>query len=159
MEIILLRHGAAANTRPGGSDAERELTEQGIEAVGRVAARASAARVQPALILSSPYTRAVATAEIAARVLRYGKPVARTVSLLPDISPFDAWEAIRAHAEGGQVLVVAHEPLLGSLAGFLLGCVVMQIRMPPGAMLAIQIEHPAPEPQGVLQWMITPATA
>ena len=159
MEIFLLRHGMAGRTRPGGSDADRELTEEGIEAVGRVATRARAAHVVPSLILSSTYARAAETAAIAARVLGYQGRIERTAALLPDASPFDAWEEIRAWASDGQVLVVAHEPLLSSLAAFLLGVSALEVQMVAAAMVAISLEHAAIEPQGVLRWMITPLTA
>jgi phosphohistidine phosphatase len=65
VQIYLLRHGIAENTTP---DSERALTPEGREKLRRVLARARAADVALSLILSSPYRRAIETAEIAAEV-------------------------------------------------------------------------------------------
>ena len=65
MEIYLLRHGIAESRAP--SDAERDLTEEGRQKVREVTRMAARAGVSPALVLSSPYRRALETAKIAGR--------------------------------------------------------------------------------------------
>ena len=73
MEIYLLRHGIAADAKPGQSDASRALTEEGREKLARVLGRAGKAGMSPSLILSSPLRRAIETAEVAAQTLEYGR--------------------------------------------------------------------------------------
>ena len=54
VSIYLLRHAIAEDARPGMSDRERALTDEGRERLRRVLKRARAAGVVPSLILSSP---------------------------------------------------------------------------------------------------------
>jgi phosphohistidine phosphatase len=86
MQVHLLRHGTAEEINPGGSDAERRLTPAGRGEVRRAAECARRARVAPTLILSSPYVRAVETAEITAAVLGYSRAIVRTELLIPSAS-------------------------------------------------------------------------
>ncbi|HWQ52303.1 MAG TPA: histidine phosphatase family protein [Bryobacteraceae bacterium] len=159
MEIYLLRHGIAHNSRPGGSDADRVLTEDGIRVLEAVAARARDARVSPAAVLSSNYARAVQSAEIVARILGYRGPIERVAALQPSGSPFEAWDEIRAHHPSGPVLVTAHEPLLSGLAAVLLEAPTLRIQIGTASMLAIEVERLSAQPNGLLKWMITPALA
>jgi len=65
MQIHLGRHGIAEDAKPGGSDAERKLTEEGKQKLRRVLKRARDTGVSPSLIATSPLVRAAETAEIA----------------------------------------------------------------------------------------------
>jgi phosphohistidine phosphatase SixA len=75
MEIYLLRHGAAERSSPGGRDADRKLTHEGIAAITSVIQQALHAGMNPSLILSSPYTRTMETARIAATLLAYREDI------------------------------------------------------------------------------------
>jgi phosphohistidine phosphatase len=79
VQIYLLRHGIAEDSTP---DSERALTAEGREKLRRVLARARSADVTPSLILSSPYRRAIETAEIAVEVLGYQGKVVKTRALV-----------------------------------------------------------------------------
>jgi len=59
MLLYLLRHGAAEAAAKSGRDADRALTDEGREKVRRVIRRAREGGLWPALILSSPFTRAL----------------------------------------------------------------------------------------------------
>src|ERR1035437_4125044 len=95
MQIYLLRHGIAEDAKPGHPDAERPLTAEGREKLRRVLKRARTADLDPSLILSSPYRRAIETAAVAAEVLAYKGEIVRTSALVPEASPYDVWEEIR----------------------------------------------------------------
>lgn len=155
MIVYLMRHAQAGP----GPDADRELTEDGIQAAGRVVAHARKAGVAPALIVASTYTRALQTAEIAARAFEYQERIERTAALLPTASPFDAWDDIRARQPEGDILIVAHEPLVSALATLLLDAPTLKIKVGTSVMLAVEIENFAAMPNGTLRWMITPALA
>jgi len=154
MQIYLLRHGIAEDARAGLADADRALTEEGREKLRRVLKRAG---FKPSLILSSPYRRALETAEIAAGVLGYGGKVARTRRLTPEASPFDLWEELRGHREEDAVLLASHEPLMSSLAAFLLECPALKVDMKKAALARIDCDRTGARPGGVLKWMLTPA--
>ncbi|MBV8904023.1 MAG: histidine phosphatase family protein, partial [Acidobacteriia bacterium] len=78
MELYLLRHGIAENGRPGLKDADRALTAEGKDKLKRVLVRARGAGVEPGVILSSPYRRALETAQIAAESLGYRGKIVQT---------------------------------------------------------------------------------
>jgi phosphohistidine phosphatase SixA len=86
VQIYLLRHGIAENSTP---DSDRALTPEGREKLRRVLARARDADVAPSLILSSPYRRALETAEIAAPRPRLTAPGSRFANALT--SPPSCW--------------------------------------------------------------------
>jgi phosphohistidine phosphatase len=159
MEIYLLRHAIAEERRPGRPDEKRALTEEGRRKLRPVLDRARAAGVAPSLILSSPYVRAVATAEIAAEVLGCKAPIVRTDALTPDSSPAVVWREISDRRGERALLLAGHEPLLGELAGFLLGVPELAIDFKKGALLRVDVEDSARQPHGTLQWMLTPKLA
>ena len=159
MQIYLLRHGIAEDAQPGRADSERALTSEGREKLRRVLKRGRAAGAAPDLILSSPYRRATETADVAAETLGYQGKVVRTPALLPEASPFDAWEEIRSRHDERSVLLASHEPLMSSLAAFLLGSPALEVDMKKAALVRGDCDRLGPQPKGVLKWMLTPAVA
>jgi phosphohistidine phosphatase len=156
MQIYLLRHGIAEDGNPGRPDSERALTDEGRTRLRRVLKRARSADVAPSLILTSPYRRAVETAEVAADVFRYKGDLVRSGAFVPDATPVQAWEEIRRYSQEPAVLVASHEPLMSSTVAYLLGCPTLQVDMKKGALVRIDIDRPGPDPQGILKWMLTP---
>lgn len=140
-------------------DSERALTNEGREKLRRVLQRARDAGVQPSLILSSPYRRAVETAEEAVTAFKYQGKVLKTRVLVPEASPYDTWEEIRHRPEERAILLASHEPLMSSLAAFLLSSPALAVDMKKAALLRIDCDHLGAEPRGVLKWMLTPVVA
>jgi len=159
MQIYLLRHAIAEASRTGLRDSDRALTPEGAEKLTRVLRCARAAGVQPSLILSSPYRRALQTAESAAEILRYSGKIVQTPTLTPDASAQDTWDEIRGRREESSVLLASHEPLMSALAAFLLDSPSMQIDMKKAAIVRIDCERLGAKPSGALKWMLTPALA
>ena len=141
------------------SDPERALTDEGKEKLRRVLKRARAAGVAPSLILSSPYRRALETAAIAAQVLGYQGKTVETPALEPMASPHDAWNQIRQRRGEEGILLASHEPLMSSLAAFLLRSPALAVDMKKAALVRIDCHGLSPEPLGVLKWMLTPAVS
>ncbi len=156
MEIYLLRHAIAEDRAASGRDADRRLTDEGRQKLRRVLERAHSAGVNPALILSSPYKRAVETAEIAARELGYEGKIVRVDSLRPESSPSDVWTEIRGHRDEASILLAGHEPLFSATVAWMLGSTRAMVEFKKAALVRIDVETPGPEPNGVLQWMLTP---
>jgi phosphohistidine phosphatase len=155
MEIYILRHGIAEDANPGSPDSERALTAPGRQKLRRVLERAHSAGVETSLILTSPYRRAVETAQVAVQVLGRGKLI-ETRALLPGSSPEEVWEEIRLHHREAAVLLAGHEPLLGMTVAYLLGAPSMQVDMKKAALVRIDQESFSGPPRGVLKWMLTP---
>lgn len=159
MEIYLLRHAIAEDAKPGGSDAERALTDTGRQKLQDVLRRCCTAQVSPSLILTSPYVRAVQTAELAAETLGYKKKLVRTDALLPMSSPQQAWEEIRLHKNESQILLAGHEPMLSRCVCYLLGAPTLRVELKKAGTVRVTIDHFGAEPAGILCWMLTPKLA
>lgn len=156
MELYLLRHGIAEERAANGRDPDRALTEEGRHKLRRVMKRAAAAGVSPSLIISSPYKRALETAEIAAEELDYKEKILRSGTLIPDSSPPSVWSEIREHSDEPALLLAGHEPLFSQTVAFLLGSTQEMIDFKKAALVRIDIHSFGAQPQGVLQWMLTP---
>jgi len=155
MRIYLLRHGIAEDGI-GKRDSERALTDEGKRKLRDLLNLAKHAGVEPSLVMSSPYRRAVETARIAIDVLGYQGPLVESTSLTPDSSPQSAWSDLRIHSSEDSVLLVGHEPLFSALSAFLLGYPSLSIDFKKGALLCLDLHSVRPQPAGLLKWFINP---
>lgn len=156
MQIYLLRHGIAEDLKAGGRDSDRKLTPEGKRKLRPVVRRAKEAGVHPGLILSSPYARAVETAEIAAAEFEYKGKILQTSTLVPEGHPADVWSEIRIHRDEPQLLLAGHEPLFSQLTSFLLGAPSLLVDFKKGALIRIDVEAFGHSPRGLLKWMLAP---
>lgn len=154
MELYLLRHGIAEEGKPGGKDADRALTEDGIKRLRATLKRAREADFAPTLILSSPYLRAVQTARVAKEVLGYEGKIIESRAFTPGASPEDAWDEIKNYSGEAQVLVSSHEPLMSSLTAHLLNSPSLSIDFKKGAIARIDLGGSLARPRGVLKWFL-----
>jgi phosphohistidine phosphatase len=159
MQIYLLRHGVAEVGKAGSPDSDRALTPDGKRKLREVLQMARLAGVKPGLILTSPYRRAVETAEIAARVLGVRQSILHTKALVPSASVMDVWDEIRAHRSEEQILLAGHEPLFGQLFAYLLAAPALQVDFKKGAIARIDMEQFNAQPRGVLRWFLPPKLA
>ena len=159
MQIYLLRHGLAEEGKPDGRDPDRQLTSEGKKKLREVLRHARAAGMNPQLILSSPYKRAIQTAEVAAAALGYKDEILRTKVLQPASDPREVWEEIRIHKDAKELLLVGHEPLFGIVSGFLLGAPNLQLDFKKGCLVRIDVHTASAQPRGVLKFMMTPKLA
>ncbi|MFN7918671.1 MAG: phosphohistidine phosphatase SixA [Bryobacteraceae bacterium] len=159
MELYLLRHGIAEPGKPGSPDSDRALTPEGIRKLRGVLRAAKAAELAPGLIVSSPYRRAIETAEIAARALGYQGEVAQSAALVPASRPSSVWDEVRTLAAFEQVLLVGHEPLFSQTCAYLLASPAMLVDFKKGAIARIDFDSLGQQPKGVLRWLLTPKLA
>jgi phosphohistidine phosphatase len=159
VELYVFRHGIAEISGAGQSDAARALTDEGRRKVAEVVKAAKRSGFQPSLIISSPYLRALQTAEIAANELKYHGDVVRTEALVPHGSPEGVWTELRDYREESAILLAGHEPLLSRLVAHLLGAPALRVEMKKAAMVRIDVETLGAVPRGTLRWMITPKLA
>ena len=155
MRIYLLRHGIAEEGF-GKRDSERALTDEGKKKLRELLRTAARGGVEPSLVISSPYRRALETARIAIEVFGHQGPLVESSSLTPDSSAQAAWSDIRVHASKESVLLVGHEPLFSALAAFLLGHPDLSIDFKKGALLCVELHSVRAQPSGVLKWYLTP---
>jgi phosphohistidine phosphatase len=115
MELFLVRHGEA---KASIEDPACPLTERGMEAVRRMAAWAAQAGVKVDQIRHSGKTRAEQTAALLAEKLNPAQGMIAVEGLRPSDEVGPVAEALEA--EHVSVMLVGHQPFLGSLAGHLL---------------------------------------
>jgi phosphohistidine phosphatase SixA len=96
------------------------------------------------------------TAAVAVEVLGYKGEIVRVQALTPEASPYDTWEEIRDRKDEPSILLASHEPLMSSLAAFLLDSPSMIVDMKKGALVRIDCDRIGPKPRGILKWMLTP---
>ncbi len=159
MEIYILRHGIAEDGDVAQPDSERALTAEGKKKLRNVLRVAAKAGVAPSLILTSPYRRALETAELAAEVLDYKGDLLRTKALEPGSEPRAVWDEIRVHKDEANILLAGHEPLFSRLTAYLVSCPNLLIDFKKGALACVEVDRFPAEPHGVLRWMLTPKLA
>jgi len=155
MDIYLLRHGIAEDGHAGQPDSDRALTAEGKKKLRGVLRAALAAGVRPSLIMTSPYKRALQTAQLAAEILEYGGELVRTRTLEPGSQPQAVWDELRVHKDEPQILLAGHEPLFSALTAYLLGSSDLQIDFKKGGLLCLEVDRFTSAPRGVLKWYLT----
>src|SRR5262245_58691139 len=113
MNIYLLRHAIAApvTVRRGTTDSQRRLTREGRIKMKRVAKGMKSLGLDFDLILTSPYQRALETAEIVAQVFKTLPGAETSRHLTPAGRREDLVREILGHDPlPNDVLLVGHEP-------------------------------------------------
>lgn len=123
MQIILVRHGAAEDFEVGSSrpDSDRQLTKQGRKEMKKVAKGLRRFVDTVEVIASSPYIRAVQTAEILSKGLSKKDPidVKQIDALSSGTGPETMTEWLATQDPAATVMLVGHEPDFSTLMAYL----------------------------------------
>jgi phosphohistidine phosphatase len=111
---LVIRHGLSAEDAPSGLDADRTLTPEGVEEIEEIGEGLAVLQRAPTVIVTSPYRRAVETAELIAAAFG-GVPVEAVDALAPGALPQQVLDVVAEHCPGDRsgIAVVGHEPDLG----------------------------------------------
>ena len=121
----------------------------------RAVARRALTRMSELAILSSPYRRAMHTAQIAAIEAGASQPILEVGALTPDSSPAEAWNEVKLHCNGkGPVLLVGHEPLFSSLTAYLLGAPDLALEFGTATLACVEMPSGVSRPRGSLKWLM-----
>ena len=152
MLLYLLRHAEAEVD--AASDRARRLTAKGNDQAERVGKFCRDQGIEPAIILSSPVTRALQTAKAVAGKLS-GAELTEVPWAACGMDPWMAMEELSALAKFPSVMLVGHQPDLGALASVLLGMDnVQSLHVRKALLMAIDAPHGIGERRGVLQFFI-----
>jgi phosphohistidine phosphatase len=121
MIIHLVRHAEAVERSEDIPEEHRFLTRRGRKRFGKVASAVKKAGMNPDLILTSPLVRAVQTAEILAGKLRHKGELQVAQQLAAGLRSEGLDQLLDAHPEAAEVVLVGHEPDMGSLVQSLFG--------------------------------------
>ncbi len=159
MKLYILRHGIAVDRGMAGyeDDSRRPLTTEGRKQMLVNAKGMKALGLSFDLILSSPYARALQTAEVVTRVFKKNK-IALTDNLIPD-APFQKLitEINAAHKKAGQILLVGHEPHLSGFIGFCSIGKDMPMEFKKGGLCLLSADGLLKRNASALEWLLTPA--
>jgi phosphohistidine phosphatase len=161
MHLLIVRHAIAEDrdefAASGRDDSERPLTDEGREKMRRVVE--GLRRVVPRidLLASSPYTRAMQTADLVAE--GYGIDDIKPVDALVPGAPLQRFLSWLERKKGVDLIaVVGHEPQLGELVTWLMsGLAESRVEMKKGGAAMLEFTGQPGSGTGVLQWLLTSA--
>jgi len=120
--LFLIRHAKSSRDDMALADKDRPLDDRGKRDAPKMGERLAKRRVKPDLILSSPATRALATAEIIARKLDYRRSNIVVDERLYAVGADAVLDVIRRLDDKAErVMVIGHNPELTELANRLSG--------------------------------------
>ena len=158
MELYIVRHGIAVDREDPKCppDPERFLTDEGIEKTRQVAKGMAEVASIPDLILTSPYQRALQTAELFAEELEYAKhKIRKTDLLLPGAEPLQLFRELAKDKELSSVFVFGHAPHLDDLLATAIGTKHHISSLKKAGVAFVELKRLVP-PSGELVWLATP---
>jgi len=157
-EIYIMRHGIAEERGHGGpDDAQRKLTREGREKTREIAKGLKRVGFAVDSIVTSPLVRAAETAVIVRDTLKLDAPLEPCDALCPGLSVQKLMKFLSERPEHKRVLLVGHEPDLGSLAAFLLGAGgETSLAFKKAGCCLIAVEQLPPRSPGELVWWLAP---
>jgi phosphohistidine phosphatase len=151
LHLYLIRHGIAVdrddpNCPP---DTERPLTPKGMKRAHAAALGLRALDVKPEAVLTSPWLRAVQTAEIFCETIDYpSKKIIRTDALKGTSAPGDLLRELQS-MKAKVVLAFGHEPHLHLMIGHILHTSAKITELKKSGLALLELERVSP-PNGRL---------
>jgi phosphohistidine phosphatase len=157
MILYLVRHGIAIDREDPNCppETERYLTRDGIKKTREAAAGIRELKIEPALMITSPYVRAMQTAEIFAEALGYSREkIRQSTALRPGGNPAEFLKEI-AHLKAGEVMCFGHAPHMDQLIAAAVGARGVFTAMKKAGVAALEFES-AGAGKAALNWIVTP---
>ncbi len=156
MRLYLMRHGIAITREDPECppEPERHLTPKGIDKTRAAANGLRALKINPDVVLTSPYLRAVQTAEITCVSLEI--PVSRirhTETLLPGASPQMLFEEL-SKAKADEVICFGHAPNLDEVIALAVHASKPFTELKKAGAACLEIDSISPI-DGRLIWLLT----
>jgi phosphohistidine phosphatase len=159
MQVFLVRHGIAIDREDPKCppDAERPLTPKGMKRSHAAALGLHALKFHPDAVLTSPWLRALQTAEIFCEVMGFSsKKIVQVDALKGTSTPAELFREL-AKLKAKTVLCFGHEPHLHLVIGQVLhtGAKITELKKAGVACLVLERISP---PQGQLVALYPPST-
>lgn len=155
MILYVMRHAEAIEGSDTLQDEWRYLTEKGRVAAKKTCAAIAKIGPKPRMTITSPLTRAVQTAEIAAGQACRKNVVVASGLLLPGAEITDLVAYIKGCKDAKRVLLVGHEPQLGLLVATLLGR-DEAVSLKKGACVTLKLDPAADNKPAAFLWYLAP---
>jgi phosphohistidine phosphatase len=158
MDLLIVRHAIAfeRDRNRWRDDAERPLSPAGMRRARQAAAGLKKLTKAPELLLTSPLTRALQTAQILTDIA--GWPAAEQVQELSPEEPGSALLSVLDKHHGKRIAVVGHQPNLGKL---LTVCLLgehqtLSVEIKKHAVACLSFDKVARPGRAALKWLATP---
>jgi len=158
MQLYIVRHGIAIDREDPKcpAEAERYLTEEGTEKTTKVAKGVAALGATADVLISSPYLRAMQTAEIFAAALEYPKQkIQRSDLLLPGADAALFYRELAKNKHAATVFCFGHAPQLDELIATGLNSKNHLTALKKAGVALLELKRVSP-PSGQLVWLATP---
>ena len=158
MQLYIVRHGVAIDREDPKcpSDPDRFLTQEGIEKTKEVAKGLAKLADEPDLLLTSPYVRALQTAEIVADALDYPKQkIRKTDALLPGAEAQQLFRELAKDKDHSTVFLFGHAPHVDELLATAVGSKNHISALKKAGVALVDLKRLLP-PSGQLVWLATP---
>jgi len=156
MILYVMRHAEAVEGSDTLQDEWRYLNEKGRSAAEKMSSSIAKIGPKPRLTITSPLTRAVQTAEIAAEKACRRNVVEASGLLLPGADISELVTHLKGCGDAKCVLLVGHEPQLGSLVATLLGREDDTISLKKGACVALGLYPEKDDKSAGFLWYLAP---
>jgi phosphohistidine phosphatase len=159
MLLYLVRHGIAMDREDPNCppDTERPLTPRGMKRTHSAALGLLAMKIKPDAVLTSPWLRAVQTAEIFCEVIGFSsKKMIRSDALKGTATPAELLREL-SKLKAQEVICVGHEPHLHLVIGQVLRTSARITELKKAGVACLELERISP-PQGQLLALYPPST-
>jgi phosphohistidine phosphatase len=159
MNLYIVRHAIAVQRGAPGyeDDSQRPLTEKGRTKMEKIVKRLHQLDIQLDAILSSPYVRARATAEILASEFNLKDKTAFSDNLIPPGNFDQLIDEINEKYNVNSLALVGHEPMLSQFVSWLTtGDANARITLKKGGVCLLSAEDLYQDHRATLEWLLTP---
>lgn len=140
-----------------GKDAERSLTVAGRREMEEIAESLLTLGLRFDAIFTSPLKRAYETAAIVSKTFKSLDRLEQWDELRPEGKRPDLYRKLAKFKQESNVLLVGHEPYLGTMIGELVsGNSNSHITLKKGGLAKVRITSFLPKASGELRWLLTP---
>jgi len=158
MQLFIVRHGIAVDREDPNcpADPDRFLTDEGMEKTRQVAKGVAEIGAVPDRMLTSPYLRAVQTAEIFAALLGCSKQkIQKSDLLLPGAEPLQLFRELAKDKELSVAFIFGHAPHLDDVIATAVGTKHHITSLKKAGVALVELTRLVP-PSGELVWLATP---
>ena len=153
MNVYLLRHGEAGkHSAWQGDDSLRPLTKEGITMMRRQAKNLAFWDLEIDVLISSPFTRAIQTAEIVGSALNL-EVIQSDMLASMEFGPAQLGHLINQYTKAKNIMVVGHEPDFSQTISAVIGGADLELHKGGLARIEIIGENPL---HGRLIYLLTP---
>ncbi len=156
MILYVLRHAEAVEKSETLQDQWRYLTEKGRASARKMSSSIAKLGPKTRLTITSPLTRAVQTAEIAAEKACRKNVVVASTMLLPEADIRELVAYLKSGTDAKRVMVVGHEPHLGRVVATLLGQTDAEVSLSKGACVALKLDPATDDKSASFLWYLAP---